>query len=83
MIYASSIRPLRLPTALEWCGCATGLIGAALVASNTMLVWWGFVAFMASNLAWIGFALLRHVRGLLVMQLAFAVTSMFGLVRFW
>lgn len=44
-----------MASALEWLGCFSGLLGAALLALNTRHSGYGFVAFLASNLCWIGY----------------------------
>lgn len=66
---------------LEWSGAFLGLIGAALLALNTRISGYGFVAFLASNICWISFALLSGTYGLLTMQLGFTVTSALGVYR--
>jgi len=63
---------------LEWCGCITGLMGAALLAAHNRYSGWGFVLFLISNVAWIGFGLLTHATGMVVMQLGFTLTSALG-----
>lgn len=68
---------------LEWFGCISGLLGSALLAAGRRLIWWGFVAFMLSNLAWIVFALAMHAPGLFTLQMGFVVTSAVGLIRHW
>lgn len=67
--------------ALEWFGCATGLAGALLLAMNTKWSAWGWIAFLASNAAWIGFAAAKQAPGLLIQQLGFTATSLLGLYR--
>lgn len=66
-------------TALEWAGCAFGLLGAWLLALNNQHSGYGFVAFLVSNMLWIGFGLLTNVPGLVVMQMGFTATSLLGI----
>ena len=66
---------------MEWTGCAFGLLGAFLLATNTRLSGWGFVAFLVSNAAWIGFASAKGASGLLLQQAGFTFTSLLGLYR--
>ena len=47
----------------EWTGSVMGLVGAFLLALNTQISGWGFVAFLASNLFWIAFALRQKAWG--------------------
>lgn len=63
---------------LEWTGCFTGLSGAALLAMNNRYSGWGFVLFLASNIAWITYGLLSHATGMVVMQIGFTATSLIG-----
>ena len=39
---------------LQWLGCATGLLGSALLAVKSGVSRYGWVAFGVSNVAWIG-----------------------------
>jgi hypothetical protein len=70
--------------ALEWTGCVLGLLGAFLLATNTSVSRWGWVAFLLANFAVIAFARRIRANGLLVQQLGFFATSSLGLYRaFW
>lgn len=66
---------------LQWVGCALGVIGSLLLALNKPFSGWGFIAFLASNACWIGFALLTNAPGLFYMQVAFTATSLLGIYR--
>jgi hypothetical protein len=66
---------------LEWMGSITGLIGAFLLATHTRFSGWGFIAFLVSNFAWIGFALLQGISSILLMQAGFTATSLLGIYR--
>jgi len=69
---------------LEWAGCGLGLLGATLLATNTSVSRYGWIAFLIANVAVIGFARGIRAHGLLVQQLGFMATSVLGLVRaFW
>jgi nicotinamide riboside transporter PnuC len=63
---------------IEWAGCITGLSGATLLAMNNRYSGWGFVLFLASNVAWIAFGLLSNATGMVVMQFGFTATSLMG-----
>ncbi len=67
--------------ALEWAGCATGLLGAWLLALNNRLSGWGFAAFLVSNVLWIAFGVATGAAGLVVMQVGFTATSLLGMYR--
>ena len=68
---------------LEWLGCASGLLGAALLAINYRRSGYGFVAFLFSNACWIGYGTLTGSWGLVTMQLGFTVTSLVGIYRWF
>lgn len=68
-------------TALEWIGCALGLLGAFLLATNSRFSKFGWLAFFAANVAMIGLALGIERNGLLVQQLGFLATSCLGIYR--
>jgi len=66
---------------LEWSGSLLGLLGAFLLAVNTRVSRYGWLAFLVANLAMVGFAYCIERHGLLVQQLGFTATSMLGLYR--
>lgn len=70
-----------LLTALEWAGSFVGLTGAWLLASNTRLSRWGWVAFLGSNVLLVALAVGLQRWGLLVMQLGFLCSSILGIAR--
>jgi hypothetical protein len=76
-------RKLPLDSLLEWMGAAFGVTGALLLASNTAWSPWGWVGFLCSNVMLIAFAVRKHFRGLLVMQMVFTTTSLLGIYRWW
>lgn len=65
----------------EWIGSVAGLIGAALLASNTRASPNGWFAFIVANIAMIVFALDIEANGLLLQQLGFMATSAVGMCR--
>ena len=67
--------------ALEWAGSLMGLFGAFLLATHTGLSRYGWWAFLAANLAMIGFAFGIDRYGLLLQQTGFMFTSLLGLYR--
>ena len=48
---------MMLIDALEWAGSLLGLLGAFLLATHTRVSRYGWLAFLAANLAMIGFAI--------------------------
>jgi hypothetical protein len=66
---------------LQWLGCLTGVLGSCLLAWRSSWSGWGFVVYLVSNACWIAFGLLTHAPGLVVMQMAFTVTSAVGVWR--
>jgi nicotinamide riboside transporter PnuC len=65
----------------EWIGAISGLLGAFLLATHSKYSHWGWVAFLAANLAMIAFALGIERYGLFIQQLGFLGTSLFGIYR--
>ena len=72
---------MEMTNALETIGCVTGLAGSALLALRTRYSGYGFVAFLASNLAWMGYGVQTNAWGLVTMQAGFTVTTVLGLWR--
>lgn len=68
-------------TLLEWFGSISGLLGAFLLATHTRVSRYGWLAFLAANVAMIGFAFGIERYGLLVQQLGFMGTSLLGIYR--
>ena len=65
----------------EWSGAVLGLIGAVLLASNTSLSKYGWIAFLMANVVMILFSIKINAWGLCAQQVAFMGTSLFGLYR--
>ena len=65
----------------EWIGSGLGLGGAFLLATNSRLSRYGWLAFLGANIAMIVFAVGIDAYGLLVQQLGFTATSCLGLYR--
>jgi hypothetical protein len=66
---------------LEWIGSICGLTGSFLLATNTAISSYGWLAFIAANIATIGFAVQIRRHGLLVQQIGFIASSLLGLYR--
>lgn len=65
----------------EWAGTILGLLGALLLATNSKVSRYGWLAFLGENIAMIAFALGIGAYGLLVQQIGFTATSCLGLYR--
>ncbi len=72
-----------MASVLEWLGCLSGLLGAALLALNNRYSGYGFAAFLISNVCWISYGVLSGSWGLVVMQMGFTATSLLGLYRWF
>lgn len=72
---------MELHTLLSWAGCATALIGSALLALNTRHSAWGFPVYLISNLCWIVYAVAADNDALLLQQVGFTLTSIAGCWR--
>ena len=68
-------------TCLEWAGSLLGLLGAFLLATHTRISRYGWLAFLAANIAMIAFAFAISRYGLLAQQVGFTGTSLLGLYR--
>lgn len=72
---------MTLPEFVQWTGCGFGILGALLLALKNRFSGYGFVFFLASNGFWLAYGLLTNAPGLVVMQIAFSVTSGIGIWR--
>lgn len=68
-------------TVFEWAGSLLGLLGAFLLATHSRVSRYGWVAFLGANLAMVAFAIGIDRYGLLLQQVGFTATSLFGLRR--
>lgn len=59
-----------------------GIVGALMLALNMPWSGYGWLAFLASNVAWIAYAVIAKVRSILIMQAVFTVTSCIGAYRY-
>ncbi|MDM0067063.1 hypothetical protein [Variovorax sp. J31P207] len=66
---------------LEWSGSLFGLTGALLLATNSRLSRYGWIAFLIANFCMLGFAIDDRHWGLLTQQAGFTATSLLGIVR--
>jgi hypothetical protein len=64
-----------------WFGAFTAFVGSFLLALNTPYSGWVFVAFLFSNAAWLLHGLKTQTWSLVMMQIGFSVTSVFGTFR--
>lgn len=64
---------------VEWSGALCGLLGAALLASHGRFAKFGWPAFLSANAFFITWAIRIDALGLLVQQLGFMLTSLYGL----
>jgi len=67
----------------EWSGSLLGLLGSALIASNSKFARYGFVAFLFSNFFWIAYGINQGAMGLILMQIGFVATSIMGIVNWF
>lgn len=67
--------------AIQWAGCALGVLGSFLLATNSRFSGYGFLAFLGSNAMWITYGLMVAAPALIVMQAAFTLTSLLGVYR--
>lgn len=66
---------------LGWLGSILGLIGAAMLATNSPISGYGWFAFLLSNVVWIYYGFKTRTHSLLAMQVGFIGTSLLGMYR--
>jgi len=66
---------------LEWVGANLGMAGAVLLCVRCKYSAYGWVLFLVSNMAWIGFALINNIHGLSTQHIVFMGTSLIGIYR--
>ena len=70
-----------LLTVAKWTGTVAGIAGAVLIALNVGLVVHGFALFLISSVLWTLAALAQRESSLAVLQGAFTVITVIGIVR--
>lgn len=66
---------------VETIGAILGSIGALLLATNSRWSGWGFIAFLASNVAWLAFGREAGHWRFFAQQIVFTLTSLLGIWR--
>jgi len=66
---------------VETVGSVLGALGALLLASNSRWSGWGFVLFLASNVAWLFFGQEAGHWRFFAQQIVFTLTSLLGVWR--
>jgi len=66
---------------VAWFGSFTGLLGSLLLALNSPVSGWGFVVFLASNVAWLFYGWRTKTWSMCIMQIGFTFTSLLGIYR--
>jgi len=64
---------------LEWTGSITALLGAFMVATHATWADYGFIAYLVSNIFFIGYAMKEKAFGILTMQVGFTMISLYGI----
>lgn len=64
---------------VEWIAAAFGVLGTVLLARKGPRAGFGFVLYLVSNAAWISFAIATRDHAMLVQNLAFLASSIFGI----
>ena len=72
---------IELPNLMQWTGCVLGVAGSIALARNDQHSGWGFVAYLASNAAWLAYGYTSDIPALALQHSVFAVVSTFGVWR--
>lgn len=72
---------LDLPTALQWIASIAGIAGAWYVSGKESTEHLGWYIWLASNVAFVAFALMMHFWPIAMMQAYFSVTSVRGIIK--
>lgn len=67
------------PGLFELLAASAGLMGTLLLAFKSRASGWGFVLYLVSNVAWIGFAMEHGFWALAVQHAGFLITSVIGI----
>ena len=69
----------------EWLGVLTGIAGAYFLGSkkakSSSTRFYGFCLFALSNFGWIVYGVMDNMTSIIVLQLAFTVTTVRGLIN--
>jgi drug/metabolite transporter (DMT)-like permease len=68
---------------MQWSGGIVGLAGVILLAFNSRLSRWGWVACLVSNAIWIGYSITTDAHGLLFQQAGLVIANVIGLRRWF
>jgi nicotinamide riboside transporter PnuC len=68
---------------MQWSGGIVGLAGVVLLAFNSRLARWGWVACLVSNAIWIGYSVMANANGLLFQQAGLVIANIIGLRRWF
>jgi hypothetical protein len=72
---------MMMIAAAEWSGALFGLLGSFLLATHSKLSRYGWIAYLAANVAMLVFASAISAYGLLVQQIGFTATTLLGMHR--
>jgi hypothetical protein len=76
-------RQQRRDRAIECLAAIAGLAGSFLLASKGPHAAWGWWAFLASNAGWLAFGWIRRHWFLLLQQVGFTASSLWGIWTWW
>lgn len=68
-------------SAVKWIGTAAGVAGALVIATNLGSVAYGFMLFLVSSILWSLVGWMQREASLVVLQGAFTVINVVGIVR--
>lgn len=72
---------MLLQTVVEWTGTVTGVLGAAVVASNTKYSPLGWISFLICSVSMAFYGYMTEAWGLFTLEVCFVLTNLMGLWR--
>jgi hypothetical protein len=69
--------------AIEYIASALAFFGAFLLAKNTEISKWGFVAYIISNMFFVAWSIMFEVWGILTMNIGFLIINVYGIKKWF
>lgn len=67
---------------IKWLGTLAGMVGAALVASNTGFQFLGYISFFTGSAIWLFFAVKENDKAAAVQWVFFTAMNIMGIIQY-